>query len=505
MKFNFIHLLLFFIFILAVIIRFIYFPNNIYFSYDQARDSFASLEILKGDLKIIGPSSSFNNNFFHGPLAYYVYAPIYFISHNNPEAISIFLRIFNAAGIFLVFFIGTIIFSKKVGLLSALFFAFSFEQSQYSLFFGHPAFAVIPVLSFYLGLSLVFFKRNFKGLILALFSLGIAIQFHYVNSLLLIVLIVLLFIFRKEIKGVSFKYWLFSLVVFFFTIFSFILAEIKYNFRIISELLKSSKTLVTTTSFDFNHLGNIIRRLFQDNLGISDAFAPFIILIFILMIILVLRNNIYHKKVFLLIIWFLGGLLPYFIFNSPTYYLNPAASVSLLILGSFVIIYFLSKYKLIQMILIIIIISLNLKLIFNFNSIGPNGDFVIQQGMLLSDEKKIIDYVYLNSYGKPFSIKALSVPLSVNTTWSYLFEWYGKEKYSYLPMWTGPIAEGFPGNLEVINVRSNLPSVQFLIIEPTKGIREGYKENFMREESYFTKIINEVKIGNLIVQKRQRI
>jgi len=32
-------------------------PNNINFSYDQARDSFASLEILRGDLKIIGPYS----------------------------------------------------------------------------------------------------------------------------------------------------------------------------------------------------------------------------------------------------------------------------------------------------------------------------------------------------------------------------------------------------------------------------------------------------------------
>lgn len=504
MRFNLVYFLLCLIFLLAIIIRFIYFPDNIYFSYDQARDSFTSLEILKGDLKIIGPSSSYNDNFFHGPLVYYIYAPIYFISHNNPEAISIFLRILNATGIFLVFFLGTIIFNKKVGLLSALFFALSYEQSQYALFFGHPALAVIPVLSFYLGLGLIIFRNNSKGLILALFSLGIATQFHYVNILLSIVLLILLVIFRKEVKIISFKYWLLSIMAFLLAVSSFILAEIKYNFRVISELLKPSINLISTSSFNFNHLENIIIRSLQDNFGLGVSFTPFLLLILVLICVINFNNKKFHREILFLMIWFLGGLLPYFIFDSPTYYLNPAASVSLLIFGSFVIIDCLSKYKLLQILIIIAIVFLNFKMIISLNIIGPNGDFVIQQGMLLSDEKKVLDYIYLNSSGKQFSVKSLSVPLSVNTTWSYLFEWYGKEKYNYLPIWTGPIAQGFSGNLEVINIRSKLPQQQFLIIEPTQGIREGYKEDFMREESYFTKITDEIKIGNFIVQKRQK-
>ena len=39
------------IFIIALLIRFTFFPQNVYFGYDQARDSYTSLEILKGHPK----------------------------------------------------------------------------------------------------------------------------------------------------------------------------------------------------------------------------------------------------------------------------------------------------------------------------------------------------------------------------------------------------------------------------------------------------------------------
>ena len=88
------------IFLVAVLIRFLYFPNNNYFAFDQARDSYISLEILKGDFKILGPPSAANPNLFSGPLIYYIYAPIYFLFDKNPEAAAAFLRIYNALGIF---------------------------------------------------------------------------------------------------------------------------------------------------------------------------------------------------------------------------------------------------------------------------------------------------------------------------------------------------------------------------------------------------------------------
>src|SRR3990167_8370458 len=135
--------LIFLIFLLAVAIRFLYFPDNVYFAYDQARDSYTALEILKGDIKLIGPPSFLSNKIFPGPLIFYIYAPIYLIFNNSPEAASAFFRIWNALGVFLVFCIGSILVNKRVGIIAAIFFAFSYEQSQYSLFLSHQPLAVI--------------------------------------------------------------------------------------------------------------------------------------------------------------------------------------------------------------------------------------------------------------------------------------------------------------------------------------------------------------------------
>ena len=93
----------------------------------------------------------------------------------------------------------------------------------------------------------------------------------------------------------------------------------------------------------------------------------------------------------------------------------------------------------------------------------------------------------------------------MNTTWSYLFEWYGYERYYYVPVWTGKPAQGFPGSMEYGEVRSNLPDTQFIIIEPTLGINEVDKDNFFREENYFTELLEEKYFGTIAVQKRKKI
>lgn len=72
------------IFLLAVIIRFLYFPNNIYFAFDQARDAFVVQELLQGNLRLVGPTTLIEG-LFHGALYYYIFAPFYFFGGGNPE------------------------------------------------------------------------------------------------------------------------------------------------------------------------------------------------------------------------------------------------------------------------------------------------------------------------------------------------------------------------------------------------------------------------------------
>lgn len=504
-NFNYKNIFLFYlllIFLAANIVRFLYFPDNVYFSFDQARDSFTSLGILKGDLKIVGPPSFLNDKIFPGPLIFYLYALIYFFD-KSPEVASAFFRIWNSLGIFLVFFIGSILFNRRTGIIAAIFFAFSYEQSQYSLFLSHQPLAVISILLFYLGLSLYLFQKKPWGLLFTTLGLGLSMQFHYGYIFLAAVLITYALIFRERIKSLQIKWIFISLLVFITTISTFILAELKYHF--LSDLIfhSSGPKMQLFSGLHFQETLFVINRFLHDSFLANYLFTPILGLVFLTAIIFLFCQKQMRNRTIFLIIWFAFGLSLYFLSGVSSYYYGAATSVSLLLLSS----YFINKLfhfsKFFSLLIIFAVITNNLFSISTINLKGLNSDMAIQPGMLTSSQKKVLDYAYHKAEGRPFAVNALTVPLYVNTTWSYLFQWYGQQKYGYVPFWIGPTASGYAGNLKVINARSELPEKQFLIIEPTTGIREIDKENFFREEGYFTKIAEEKTFGTIIIQLRQ--
>lgn len=492
------------IFVLALAIRFLDFPENVNFSYDQARDSFATLEILKGDLKIIGPPTTASDKIFHGVLFYYILAPIYFITGGNPEAAAIFLRILNAAGVFLVFYIAKIIFNKEAGIIGAFLFAISYEESQYAIFFGHPSPGAISVLIFYLGLSLWIFKEKAYGLIVALIGLGLTIQFEDVNALLIFNLILFLLIFKRKLKFLNFKIILLGIGGFLVTVSSFILVEIKYKFQTISSIFNVAGSFDTSSSVNIEYIFFVIKRLINDNF-FANALIVNLILILILGFFIYLGFKRVRDQSIFLGLWFLGGLLPHFIATKFSYYYSPGASVSLLILASFFMSVFLKKNNILFFLILGLITFSNLNLILNQNNKGVTGDFIIQPGMILGNQKRVLDYIYLETGNEVSAVSSLSIPLNVKTTWDYLFFWYGREEYGKIPVWYGNNADGFYGNLPIIRDRSELPNTQYLILEPPVGIEKSVVDNFLKEEYYFTKVIEEKKFGTIVVQKREKI
>ena len=503
--------ILYFIFVLGILIRFLNFPDNINFAYDQARDSFASLDILKGDFKIIGPPTTASDKIFHGALFYYILAPIYFFSGNSPEVAAAFLRILNASGVFLVFYIGSLVFNRSVGLISAFLFAISYEQSQYAIFFGHPSPAAISILIYYLGLALLIFKNNPYGLVISLIGLGLTIQFEDVNALLLLSFTAYLLFFYKKLKFLNLKIIILGLGGFLITISSFILVELKYNFRTIDAIIDTAQSFDSGSSVNLSYVFSVIQRLIHDNFFANDLAANFLIILFLLTFIFLAYIKKFRNIDFFLGFWFLGGLLPHFLATKFSYYYSPGATVSLLILVSFLIfsrslprIIVRGSNTILFGLIIAVITFSNLNLILNQNSKGVNSDFVIQPGMILGNQKKALDYIYGEASGEPFAVNALTVPLNVKTTWDFLFNWYGKEKYKSIPVWYGNVAEGFYGELPKISSRSDVPKSQFLIIEPTVGIDEAVVNNFLKEENYFTKVMSEKTFGTIIVQKREK-
>ena len=491
--------LLILIFIVAILIRFLYFPNNIHFAFDQARDAYFAQNILKGDLRIIGPPSAAAESLFPGPLSLYLYSIVLFIK-NSPISLSAFFRIYNALGVFLVYLIAKNILGKKTATVTSLLYAFSYEQTQYSLFMSHQPLAVIPVLLFYLGLTHVIFRKDTRGIIISILGLGLAIQFHYVYLLYLLILALLL-IFRKAFSKISIKYYIYALLFFFVTISSYIVAEIKFGGRFISTLMHTSarSTVYLTESL------YVVRRFLHDTFFGNYSFTFILSIALTIALIYFLTQKRHRLVIVFLSIWFIGGLLPYLFSGTSSYYYSAGVNVSILIFITLIITTLLQKYRYIALLIFLVVVINNLLLISRVNISGLNSDMVIQRGMLISEQIKVLDYIYITAGKNDFSVASLGVPLKINTTWSYLFEWYGYKTYGYLPIWSEKPPLGFPGNLSYKEKRSDLPLTQYIIIEPTIGINEGYIEKYFSEENYFSRIVEEKDFGSIAVQKRIKI
>lgn len=495
------NLILIFIFLLAIILRFLYFPQNTYFGFDQARDAYAVREILSGHLKTVGPPTA-NGVLRHGVLYYYIFAPFYFLSGGDPILVSLFLRVLNATGIFLLFLIVYPMFGNTAALLSSFLFAISFEQTQFSLFLNHPSLVVISVLIFYLGLSNWIFRKDNKGLIMALFGLGLSIQFEFVEIQLIAVFILFLIAFRKKLPRFSVRNMAFSFVALILPLSSYIISEIKNNFVSIGQLPKLFSQTSGTMGGEHIFL-RIIYRYFHDNFIATPIFSVILAAVFLVIFVkLMLKRSLGDQLIFLGF-WFFGGLLVYFFMNNDAYFYNTGTSISLLIFSGFLLSLMFSKTKLFVSIILTLIIVSNIYLITKNNPIGPNQKINPQIGLLLKDEQKVIDFIYQNAKGENFAVNALTMPYNVNTTWSYLFEWYGKNKYGYVPVWGGDCAIGFPGNLKVETARSKLPFRRFLIIEPQEGIPAYLSDSFIKNEESYSETIKKKQIGTIQVWMQQ--
>jgi hypothetical protein len=491
--------LVFAIFLLAYFLRVMFLPkNSLTFGYDQARDAYTSQQILKGDIKIQGPSAS-TPGLYHGVLYYYVLAPGYLLGHGNPIVTAYWMALINASAVFVVFCLGYL-FTKKagMGILAAFLFAVSFESTQYATWLSNPTLGVLTVPLMYLGLWLWITKGKVWGPILAAVGLGFSVQSEIFLIYHLIPLCIWLFISRKLITKKSLV--IFG-VTFLLSISTMIISEFKFGFRSIGGLqailvgeggnLAYAKSLGDYLVLYLNQIGRIFAfNSYPGNIGWGGMFV----------IILAASSLIKKDKV--------GAFLATWLFSHIWVVTVGGTSTPFLMVGigsavSLIIAYYLSKwcgskYKVAVLFVLFILIYGNISMIFKENSKGSTL-FSIQKDMLLSKQISAIDYTYSQAQGKPFSINSLTSPLYINIVWTYLYKWYGFSKYGYVPSWHGRDQIGQLDSLEKVKKPD---AISFLIIEPMAGIPPEYLPLTIGEEDSKTKLLDEKYFGELRVQKR---
>ena len=482
------------ILVLAFALRIIYIPQGaVSFHYDMARDGFAALQIWNGDLKIQGPPTS-TPGLYHGPLYYYLLAPFYGFGGGDPRVASLMLSFLNSLVVIPVMLLAKDLFkSFKLSVLACLFFAVSFEATQYAPWLSNPAPAVLTVTLFF------YFLRRWQkgktlGLYLAVLAAILSVQFQFFLIYLLLLIPFFGYLFR--IKS-GFKQKIISILIALFGLSPFLIASLK--FQTLQNFATGFLSIAPAGQIDFrpqfgelllNYL-NRFAEVFTYNFFPTNVFLGGL-LVFLSLILL--KNK--------LIFFYLFFNLPIFIFGGHSNtYVNIGLTVAAILAVLNLIQIIAKQSKFLVVLLIFLIIISNLYAVFKN---GPLGQIilVIPNDMVLKNQLKLIDETYQKAAGQPFSINTLTVPLWTNTTWSYLYSWYGQKKYGYVPKFLGHNQIGLLG-ANALEKIGEPQDITFFILEPHVGIPDDIYNLEIGAEDSKSKLISETKYGDLRLQFRK--
>jgi hypothetical protein len=501
------------IFCIGLILRLLYF-QQITFGYDQARDALEAMDILTGDVKIIGPTTDIRG-LFHGPLYWYIISPVYFLFRGSPEPVRLLMIIINLLNVLFIYYFSKKLFkSDLIALIGSFIFAVTFESVQYARWLSNPPPAILTIALFFYGLWLTV-NEKYYGLPLMLLSFSMSVNFQFFLMYhIVFIIFALIFIYIKTkgkfLQTVGARPLLYLGALFFFS--PFILSELKFKFQGIRSVLA-----VITNKANTNEpvIQKIIKfyyclvRNISYNLTAGNQFVAKIILFLLIGFVLysIFKNYRYKKQILFLTIWLISPVMIYPLERNNSYFLNIGNTYPLVILASLGIYLVIDKLKRMKYPVLagvlLVIFAANFYLILTRN---VKGDYLfsVQDRQIYNNEKEVVDYIYKSSQDEKFGINSVTNPLFINSTWSYLFHYYGKTKYGYMPSWLGYPQDGtFGAEITYEDMGDKKGNLLYLIIEPTPGIPEEYIEAYKHYENVRSKLIEEKRVGNFLIEKRE--
>ena len=491
----------FFIVLIATIgffVRSYNLKDNFIFGYDQARDALRIYSMIKEkDIKLVGQETDIPG-VFHGPLSYYLMLPFYYFSDFDPNVVVYFFLISNLISVIIIYYSAKIIFnSRLIAIVSFLVNIFSYLQISYSRFISNASLLPLGINIFYLGAILFFIKRKRIGLFIIGLGLGLAINFNFLAVYLIVLTIIYFYYYKKKF---SLRDIVILKIPFIILISPFIISEIKWNFNASKSLIKffinqSLQENISLIGFIDSGIKKLTEFFYYSFFSFNFPIS-FIFLIFLIFypFFLNLKKNTKNKLMLLyvsLIIHFFLLSFQVGAVNAP--WILSGCYLPLTLISSFSIISFLKINNLKSKALFLLI---TLFLISNLNLILKDREvikiFAVQR-ILLKDIKKAVYYMNSNEV---FSICSLSNPLFYNNNWAFAFLFLDKK--NNLPFWAGPKQE----------TKSYLPydkshvRLRFLIIEPLGGIPNYAKKAIIYKEDQVSRLIEEKRFGEIIIQKR---
>lgn len=479
---------------------------NLIFDYDQIEDQFYTYSlVVDRNLLIIGRAIYGDPRLHHG-VFYYYYNFIPFLLSSGNFLISTYWNIFfNVTTAVILFIFAKMMFKKNLpGFVAAIIAASSFEFIKFSNWLTIDTVAIFLVPLFFLGLW-SYFQNKKWGLILSLISLGLAIQTDLSFLYLIPVILIYWIIFKPRIP--SLKLFLFSMLAFIAVIFTLILTEIKLNFAGVKTLLNFSNVFeaanLTYTErinlFFKDFIKDFTNNLFPQRPELGIFLAGSIILAILCYLFSKKTAKLERRSIYFLLLYlFAPAITLLFGYHDKPWFLIGLPPAIALTAG-----YAISKFNLFIVIPIIFLIMGNgaSMILQRPHESYKLFDNIYDSTSYLKYQLQVVDYTYMESQGRSFTINAVTYPLYYNGLWAYLYYWYGKGKYKYLPKWLGG-DQLHPYNL--LTKSRGDEKIFYMIISETPRIPDLYKNQGKIWALEYGKLIEEKKFNGFTVLKMER-
>lgn len=336
--------------LLATFLRFYRLDAYMTFLGDEGRDAIIIKELLtKGDIPFIGPPTSVGNIYL-GPLYYYMMAVPMGIFWLNPVAASGMVAFIGVLTVLLVYYITKSWFGKWAGNIAAFLYAISPVTVFYSRSSWNPNPAPFYTLLAMVGIYQAHKRGNYFWLILTGFSIGAAIQMHYLALILLPIFGILWIydLYAQKTGKLNFKHFfagtVCAILAFLVTLIPLILFDLKHDF-----LNYKALTQLFTNGSDVKlSLINIIGQipiLFSNNLigryiaGQNEVLTGIVVVLTLMPFIYIFfqKSKIKSGKwpFFVLFTWIFVGLLGVSLYQKSVYdhYIGFLSPVPFILLG----------------------------------------------------------------------------------------------------------------------------------------------------------------------------
>lgn len=420
--------------------------NSFAFTYDVGRDMLAVENIIVNHkISLIGQTTGVEG-IFYGPWWYLILSVPFFIFSGNPQGIAFFMGIIGIATILLGYIVGKKVGGVSLGMTFSALISFSPMMISSSSQIWNPNlipfFSVLTLLVLYSLFSASKSKncRLVNFLFLGLL-LGLIIDMEIVFGILLLlgICIALVFIFRKKIAVKEIALFLLGILLIFSPR---IIFDIRHNFLMTKTFIDSfNNGLIYAEHFSIldvllSKTGSLFNLWNAALTGQNRTIG------FILIAIVLLSFRSFYKKIektqkkfaqtmFIIIATFLIGLTffnqavwPHYLVGLPVFYI---LLVSLMISATGIIIK--KSWIIIVFVFVLFWINLNpLQVIADINKPLWEGNSAVYR-----NQASVVDYIYSDAKGKNFKY-IVYTPAVHDYSYRYLFSWYGKKEYGYVPV-----------------------------------------------------------------------